>query len=258
MAHIPDWRESRRVLAQHFAKLNEHRYDWRRLVPSQCPLCEASCRGGGLCPRCHQMITTGMRKGPPRCVRCCLQLDADGSCPDCVAVRPAFDGIIAAFDYAEPADLLIHRLKVARRFTDVPMLGGLLADQVRHAWPDRPADLVLVPVPASNQAIRQRGFNPAAEVARTLARSLRCHCRPQILRREHEGRKQATLGREARMMATARLYQVAQDVSGARIAVVDDVMTTGSTMHSIARMLKRSGALSVHGLVLARTPRFSS
>lgn len=185
-------------------------------------------------------------------------LDEHGGCPDCQLILPAFDRIIAAFDYTEPADLLIHRLKVARRFTDVPMLAGLLADEVLRVWPQMPSDLVVVPVPASRQAIRHRGFNPAAEVARAVARQLQRPYRSGVLIRQQEGRKQAMLGREARMRATSRLYRVVHDVVGARVAVVDDVMTTGSTMHSIARMLKRSGARSVHGLVIARTPRFLS
>lgn len=173
-------------------------------------------------------------------------------------IRPAFDRIIAAFDYAAPADLLIHRLKVARRFTDVPVLAGLLVDEVLRVWPDLPDDLVVVPVPPSRQSLRSRGFSPAAELARTVAHQLQRAYRPEILARERDGRKQAMLDREARMVATARLYRVVHDVTNVPVAVVDDVMTTGSTMHSIARMLKRSGALSVHGLVLARTPRFLS
>lgn len=199
-----------------------------------------------------------MRDGTPRCVCCCLALGDHGPCPDCQLIRPAFDRIIAAFDYAEPADLLIHRLKVARRFTEAPMLAGLLADQVLRVWPELPPDLVVVPVPASRQALRHRGFNPAAEVARRVARQVQRPYRPGILSRQRDGRKQAMLGREARLIATSRLYRVAHDVTGVRVAVVDDVMTTGSTMHSIAGMLKRSGARSVHGLVIARTPRFLS
>lgn len=232
--------------------------DWRRLIPGCCPLCAAASRGAALCQLCHVLVTAGMRNGALRCARCCLALGSQGPCPDCEMIRPAFSRIIAAFDYVAPADVLIHRLKVTRRFTDVPVLAGLLVDEVLRVWPDMPDDLVVVPVPASRHGVRSRGFNPAAELARTTARRLRRAYRPEILAREREGRKQAMLGRDARMMATSRLYRVAHDVTDVPVAVVDDVMTTGSTMHSIARMLKRSGARSVHGLVLARTPRFLS
>lgn len=232
--------------------------NWRLLVPASCPLCASTTSGGSLCPQCYEWLIAHKRAVTPRCACCCLVLDGHQRCPDCYASKPAFDRIIAAFDYAEPADVLIRRLKIQRRFTDVPMLADLLATEVMWAWPDLPADLVVVPVPASRQAIRKRGFNPAAEVARMLARRLGRTYRPELLRRVREGHKQATLGRDARMMAAAGLYSVAGNVQGGRIAVVDDVLTTGSTMHSIARMLKRSGAASVHGLVLARTPHHLS
>lgn len=196
-----------------------------------------------------------MRSTTRRCTRCCLALDDQGPCPDCEANRPAFDRIVAAFDYCAPADILIHRLKVSRRFTDAPMLGHLLAAEVERVWPDFPADLMLVPVPSSRQAIRRRGFNPAAEVAAVLARRLNSRYRPELVRRVQEGQKQAMLNREDRLVSMSGVYQAADNVNGARIAVVDDVLTTGSTMHTIARMLKRSGATSVYGLVLARTPR---
>lgn len=199
-----------------------------------------------------------MRDTTRRCARCCLALGDHGSCPDCTENSSAFDRIIAAFDYCAPADMLIHRLKVSRRFTDAPMLGHLLASEVARAWPDMPADLTLVSVPSSRLAIRRRGFNPAAEVARVLAHRLNRRYQPDIVCRIQDGHKQATLSREERMIALSGVYQVTADVQGARIAVVDDVLTTGSTMHTIARMLKRSGAASVHGFVLARTPHFST
>lgn len=199
-----------------------------------------------------------MRGNTRRCARCCLALGDEGPCPDCTENISAFDRIIAAFDYCAPADILIHRLKVSRRFTDAPMLGHVLASEVVRVWPDLPDDLILVSVPSSRAAIRRRGFNPAAEVARVLAYRLNRRYQPEILCRIKEGHKQAVLSREERMIALPGVYQVTADVQGARIAVVDDVLTTGSTMHTIARMLKRSGAASVHGLVLARTPTFLS
>lgn len=255
MAHLPVLCESRRLF-MHRAQgiVQQVRQGWRSRVPVPCALCAGAARGGALCAHCHGLVVSGTHAVQKRCERCRLALGAQDACPDCSAGTPAFDRIIAAFDYSSPADFLIHRLKVQRRFTDVPMLARLLADEVFREWPDMPPDLVLVSVPSGRHAIRQRGFNRAAEVARTLARLLHRPHRPELICRVREGRKQATLDREARMIATARLYQTGADVRGLRIAVIDDVLTTGSTMHSIARVLKRSGAVSVHGLVLARTP----
>lgn len=258
MAYLSDLRESVCKVSSRLGRAGDRVLrQGRALIPSQCPLCTSDALGGALCWRCHALIERLGQEVTPRCAGCGLNLDTPPVCPDCSARPPAFDRIIAAFDYCAPGDFLIHRLKVERRFTDARMLGQMLADRVQHAWPGMPDDVVLVPVPSSSQAIRRRGFNPAAEVARVLARRLERPLRPDVLRRIRDGHKQATLDRETRLMSTSRLYDVAADVRGVRIVVVDDVMTTGSTLHSIAVLLKRAGALSVHGVVLARTPRSS-
>src|SRR5690606_30019964 len=141
-------------------------------VPAVCGLCHDSAHGGQLCGYCYQAVTQSMATGGPRCQVCQLTLDSKGACPDCVRHAPAFDHVIAAFDSAAPADLLIHRLKVERQFTSAGMLAGLLADAVRASPLTLPEPLVLVPVPASRAALLRRGFNPAAELAYGLARRL--------------------------------------------------------------------------------------
>ncbi|WP_353153309.1 ComF family protein [Pollutimonas bauzanensis] len=227
------------------------------LVPTSCVLCQGRAKGGSLCVFCHAAVMRSMLDGRPRCLACCLALDAAMQCPDCVQRLPAFDRVIAAFDYAAPGDLLIHYLKAGRRFTSAAMLAGLLAQAVRHATLALPDDAILVPVPASRASIRERGFNPAAEVARCLARQLGMACRPGLLLRAQEGRRQTHLGRIERVSSSLALYSCPMRVDGAAIVVVDDVMTTGSTLHSIAQVLKAAGAASVCGLVLARTPYVS-
>src|SRR5690606_11797827 len=112
---------------------------------------------------------------------------------------PAFDRVIAAFNYAAPGDLLVHQFKVDRRYGHASMLARLLADAVRRAGQAFPATTILVPVPASRAALRKRGFNPAAELARCLAAELQWPCRPGLLARTHEGRKQTQLTRAERL-----------------------------------------------------------
>jgi ComF family protein len=187
-------------------------------------------------------------------MRCCLALQSAAVCSDCAFHAPAFDRIIAGFDYLAPADMLIHYLKVQKQFTLAPLLAGLLAEAVRNAQPTLPHDAILVPVPASPASLVRRGFNPAAEIARCLAKELGLAYRPALLRRSHDGLKQAQLARLERVRSVKRLYACTQKLDGATIAVVDDVLTTGSTLNSIARELRSAGAASVYGLVLARTP----
>lgn len=189
-----------------------------------------------------------------RCAVCSLVLDTSGHCPDCTLRAPAIDRVIAAFDYAAPGDLLIHQLKTSHRFISAGMLAGLLVDAIHAATPVLAGNTILVPVPASRAAILRRGFNPAAEIARCLASRLQFACRPELLTRVHEGVKQTHLGRHERTRSVQALYRCAAGLDGVHIGVVDDVLTTGSTLHSIAQVFKAEGAASVTGLVLARTP----
>lgn len=233
------------------------RRQWRDAlarIPTHCGLCANGASGGALCDYCRWAVTRSMHDGASRCPTCALALRSNGACPDCSLRGPAFDGVIAAFDYAAPGDLLIHQLKVGKRYASAGMLAGLLADAIRRAQPVLPATTILVPVPASRAALRKRGFNPAAEVARCLAAELQLPCRPALLARVRDGRKQAQLTRAERVHSVQQLYRCPHPLHGVDVAVVDDVLTTGSTLHSIAQELKQAGAASVVGLVLARTP----
>ena len=258
MAHMDARRESARGWSWSIAKWSDTvcavGKRFRAGLPVACALCRGPARGDRLCLACAQQVTGSMQANIPRCMRCCLALGSEAACSDCAFHAPAFDRIIAGFDYLAPADTLIHYLKVQKQFTLAPLLAGLLADAVRNAQPALPHDAILVPVPASRASLLQRGFNPAAEVARCLAKELGVAYRPALLRRTHDGLKQAQLARLERARSVQRLYACTQKLDGATIAVVDDVLTTGSTLNSIARELRSAGAATVCGLVLARTP----
>jgi len=223
-------------------------------VPTPCSLCQGGAHGGLLCTVCRDIVVDSMIRPVPRCGHCALALENKQACPDCALRRPAFDRVIAAFDYAAPGDLLIHHLKAGRRFISAALLADLLAESVRRATPALPGNTILVPVPASRASVLERGFNPAAEVARCLGRALQMPYQPSLLLRAQEGRRQTHLGRAERSRSVQDLYCCPKRVEGAAIAIVDDVLTTGSTLHSIALQFRDAGAKSVCGLVLARTP----
>lgn len=223
-------------------------------IPSACPLCRGAALGGALCAGCHDDVVASMQSSSGRCGVCRLALDEHAGCPDCACQPPAFDRVVAAFDYTLPGDFLIRQFKAGRRFSHARFLAAMLARAVVEDGQQLAQDTILVPVPASRASIMQRGFNPAAEIARYLAPRLSLSCRPGLLVRHHEGGRQTHLPRVQRMRQASGLYTCTASVDGATIAVVDDVLTTGSTLHGIALQLKAAGAVAVWGLVLARTP----
>ena len=114
--------------------------------------------------------------------------------------------------------------------------------------------MVVTAVPSSRKSLVQRGYNPAAEIGRALARRLNLEWHPGFLERVEEGLQQKHLGRKARREQAERLYRCPVSVSGIRVLVVDDVMTTGSTLSAIADALIQQGAAEVCAAVVARTP----
>lgn len=233
-------------------------------LPTDCLLCQGRAHAGGLCALCLADLVCSMRNKTPRCPVCALALNGLGRCPDCTMHRPAFDRVIAAFDYTSPGDLLVHRLKAGGRFDCAPMLADVLARQIEHcqvqtrwAKPGSVQRTIVVPVPSGKSSMRWRGFNPAAEVARFLARRLRLAYCPGAVRKVRQGSSQKYLSRTARLLNTQNMYRCCGNVAQAHVAVVDDVLTTGSTAHSIALQLKAAGAASVSVWVLARTPHYS-
>ncbi|WP_417222628.1 ComF family protein [Achromobacter spanius] len=160
---------------------------------------------------------------------------------------------IAAFDYAPPADALIRMLKTQLRLSMAPVLASLLADAIRNK-PPLPHGVLLAPVPASRASLRARGMNPAAEIARSLAAELNLPLVRQALRRCRETPRQTALGRHARRQVAAGVFVASTAVRGRHVAVVDDVMTTGSTVQAAAVALLAAGAAGVTVLVVARTP----
>ena len=246
---------------------------WRDRIPADCPGCGRRTVGQGLCPGCLARLRPDAAR--PRCRRCAHPLDG-GRCPDCGPDLPAYDRVVAAFDYAGLGRDLIHDYKIRCRLS----LAGLLADRleqaVRAAGARAEMPDWIVPVPARREALLRRGFSPPAEVARLLARELGLRYRLDGVRRVREGGRQVGRNRALRLESQAgafavceaeiwqrwwwparrtgspRLLAPARPLSGQRIAVVDDVLTTGATLRAVAAALKDAGAVHVEGWVLAR------
>lgn len=176
---------------------------------------------------------------------------ATAACGACLHRPPHFDATLAVADYAPPIDALVLALKFGHRLELAPVLGALLADRAAAhlAAPD-----ALVPLPLSLERAAERGFNQSLEIARAIARRLDWPLDPRLLVRTRHATAQASLRLDARHRNIRGAFAVRHAVGGRHVAVVDDVLTSGSTLDETARVLKAAGAARVTNLVVARTP----
>jgi len=222
---------------------------WHGLLPGQCRVCHAW-PAHTVCEACVNQFA----QPQTRCPTCALPLAAGArQCGACLRNPPPLDECRAAVDYAYPWSQLIQDYK----FHAEPGLVRSFATLLRATpWVEpllESADLVL-PLPLSRERLKERGYNQALLLARQLNAP---KTRADVLLRIKHTPAQHTLKRTQRLSVLNDAFAVepllAKLLQGQRVVLVDDVMTTGASLHAAARALKAAGARSVAGLVIART-----
>ncbi len=229
------------------------------LLPPLCHICRTFIPNAGtlhICPACRDRLPL---VSAPLCPTCGIPFAGTGDnhrCGVCLTHPPQFDLARAPFLYEGAIRELIHSFKY-NRLTHLrsPLgqltldgLGGFLAEQ-------RPQ--LIVPVPLHRSRLRQRGFNQAVLLGRVLARRLSLPMYPDVLTRNRRTEPQIELSSAERRLNVKGAFSVnrANSVAGKRVLLLDDVMTTGSTMDECARELKKAGAEFVIAATIARTAR---
>ncbi|UXI68166.1 ComF family protein [Tahibacter amnicola] len=220
-----------------------------RWLPSRCVLCgDRGAPSQDLCTGCRRDFTPNHRA----CTRCAIPLESgNGVCGPCLKRPPPYDAAWAPFVYAAPLDQLLTRFK----FSGDLACGRVLAETMAAVPPgDRPE--ALVPVPLHRQRLRERGFNQSLELARHLGQTLGIPVLAGGLDRIRETPAQAGLAALARRRNLRGAFAPAAGLRWpAHVALVDDVMTTGSTLAACAGALRTAGVARVSAWALARAPR---
>lgn len=216
------------------------------VLPTHCVLCGAGTRDARFCAPCFAMLP---RMPEARCRICAVALASGSVCGECLRNRPAYDSVRAIYAYEFPVDALIHAYKYGG---DLPLATVLAAELAATSAPRIDA---LVAMPLSAARLRSRGYNQAQELARIVGRKLGLPVLAHACRKVRDTPPQASLEWAARARNVRGAFACDVDLSGCRVGVVDDVMTTGATLGELARVLKRAGAAEVRGLVVARTLR---
>ena len=218
------------------------------LLPPVCVVCGMAARSGlDCCAGCEDDLP----KLNASCQRCALELVRDVElCGRCIRRLPAFDHAHAGFAYRGSIERLVQRFKFRHDLAAGRVLAGLLARRLASQGVPRP-DL-MVPVPLHWRRRLTRGFNQSELLCTDLSDHFGGLPWYSLLHRPRATATQSDLPAERRGGNVRGAFGVRSTLAPAHVALVDDVMTTGSTLDECARVLKRNGVQRVDVWVIAR------
>ena len=189
-----------------------------------------------------------------RCLTCALSVPVGvRQCGACIVTPPPLDACLAAVPYAYPWSQLMTDFK----FNQHPGWANTFAQLLRAApWVEPALDAadLLIPMPLSRQRLQERGYNQSHLLACALDRAKVAH---GVLLRMVDTPPQMTLTRRERLRMVQNAYAIdplkTRQINRRRIVLIDDVMTSGASLHAAARVLQHSGAAHITALVFART-----
>jgi ComF family protein len=226
------------------------------LWPASCVLCGgASSRSIDLCAECEADLPLNK----VACIVCAEPLQGESAdvltCGACQQRKPRFDACFCPFRYAYPLDYLVRGVKYHRAVANGRVLSELLASRLPVLRRHVPLPDILLPVPLAPRRYRERGYNQAIELARYVVKRLRVTIRTDLVVRSRETREQAALDQRERRKNIRGAFTLIRPLPAPHVAILDDVVTTGSTVNELARVLKRAGAQRVEVWAVVRAGR---
>ena len=225
------------------------------LYPLVCNICGANVRAGEyLCDQCDAKT---VRVIAPFCQKCSEPFEGaitDAfTCANCAHRTIHFDAAVAAYRSRGIVRQIVHTFKYGRQIYLRHLVAGwLYAALDDERLRNRRFDII-IPVPLHRTRQRERGFNQASLLAELLSAEISIQSKPALERIRYTT-TQTALDRAERMENLHNAFRLRKNttVQGLRVLLIDDVLTTGSTLSECARVLKRAGAISVHAATAAR------
>ena len=221
-----------------------------RLLPPTCLLCGAPGENErDLCAGCHAALP----RNEHACQICGTPLVSTAVlvCGECQLHPPPYDRTFAPLLYQPPADYLIKGLKFGGRLAIARLLGEGLGTALQAREVKRPEGII--PVPLHPSRFKERGFNQSLELARPVARCLNVPLLLSSVRRIRHTQPQAQLDAAARRSNVQGAFSIHRPIQFRHVAILDDVITTGSTVAEIADILKKAGVEEIEVWAVART-----
>lgn len=218
------------------------------LITSLCLICNADNTASTLaiCSSCLHELPHNTHT----CQQCGLQIKDSKSthCGKCQHEPPAYNETTTPYIYDNAIKHLIIELKFKKKLINAHLLGTLLARSATH----KPRPDFLLPVPLHRNRLRTRGFNQAMELCRVLSKELSIPILTDIIEKTQETTPQSKLTAKQRKTNLRGSLILKKEVSATRIAIVDDVITTGTTINEIAKLLRKSGTKNIQAWACAR------
>lgn len=219
------------------------------LLPFHCRLCQATSDGLELCRACAGDLHFNVGA----CIRCAMPAPrAQQMCTRCAGRRrPMVNSVQTLYRYQYPLDLMIGALKYGRDRSAGRVLATLWAEQP-PLWP---TGALLLPVPLHPARERERGYNQVVELAKPWAKATGQALTTEVLSRVRAtpAQRGLSLAERRRNLRGAFVVRDPQRIVGRFCVLIDDVITSGSTINELAKRLRQAGAAEVHACALART-----
>lgn len=216
------------------------------LMPSICCICEQSSDiEQTFCSFCYALLP--WLEG--RCYRCGLLLEEEHCsvyCQQCLSYPPGFDRLCALFEYQSPISNLITALKFGEKLEYGKILGGIFADKIIQDWYQKtPLPQAVVAVPLHKKRQAKRGYNQALELLWPIQKHLKIPILFNACIRVQKTYPQAKLDKHRRKRNMQGVFKVVAPINVDHIAIMDDVVTTASTVNALSYVLKEAGVKQI-------------
>ena len=213
-----------------------------------CALCRTGTHAGSLCANCEASLPWIANP----CRGCAVPMSGaePGLCADCLQDPPMFDHAWSAFRLAAPVHGMVHGLKYSARFSAAHLLGTMAAQKLARR--PEPLPELLIPVPLHPLRQLRRGYNQAQELARAIQTTLAIPVAPRAAIRVRATPDQIGQSAVQRRRNLKNAFEISLPLQDLHVALIDDVMTTGTTLVELARACRKAGAKKVEAWALAR------
>ncbi|MGB6976389.1 MAG: double zinc ribbon domain-containing protein [Gammaproteobacteria bacterium] len=233
---------------------NPIRYILEWLLPYTCVFCGAPGHEKlDLCKDCSKELPW-LEHACPRCAQPYSAYQTDVQlCGTCLKDPPPYDNTIATFIYQKPVDYLIGGLKFHSQLVYARLLSELLLQSLNQHYQPSNRPQMIIPMPLHKTRLRERGFNQAVELARPIAKLWGIPISLHDCQRIRATPAQLELPAKQRRKNVKNAFQVQKNFHFEHVAILDDVITTGSTVQELSLQLRRQGVKKIDVWCCAKT-----